>query len=286
MYTADFHHGGQGGRRTANGPVCVYQHQADVGREIVQRHVHAEMFADDRLAPGPVEGAEQRHGQVRDYRVGQPLAEVHTGGQAAERGRPVRGLLRLADQRHGVRQQRAAAEQHERRSVFGGEPERQLAVEVLGDDQVKRGVGIAEQPDHVGRPEHGLRGPGQAVQYGHVRPRAGHAELPPFRERDVVVGHRHRAEHADVRYVRMRRLEIADDVHVVAAVRQRPQIRQEHHVMAVPVVREHAEYAHPGRYLQDGGEQCHREYGGGGGGGDVDHDGVRSAARSNYYCDR
>jgi len=72
----------------------------------------------------------------------------------------------------------------------------------------------------------------------------------------------------------MRRVEIADDMHVVPAVSQRLQVRQEHHVMAVPVVRKHAEYAsrrHAAavRRLQKGGN-AEQQRGNGG----INHDRV------------
>lgn len=104
MHSSDFQYGGYGGRNTVDGPVRVDQYQTGVGRELVQGHVQAEMFFYHPLAPGSVHRPEYGGGHVRIKRVGQSLGQVHALRQAAERGRPVRGVERLADHRHRPRQ--------------------------------------------------------------------------------------------------------------------------------------------------------------------------------------
>lgn len=108
VHTADFHYGGHSGRHPVDGPMRVDQYQTGVGREHVQRHVHAKMFFQRPLAPRPVHVEEQGVGQVCVQRVGHALAEVHAVRQAAEHGWPVRDLRRLAEQRHGPWRHRAA----------------------------------------------------------------------------------------------------------------------------------------------------------------------------------
>jgi len=124
---------------------------------------------------------------------------------------------------------------------------------MLGDNQVERHGPIVEQTPDGRHVEHGLRGLSNLVQTEHVHQHADDAEIPGSAwERDIVVGHGHGARDADVGNVRVRRIEIANYVHIVSAVCQCPQVRQEHHVMAVPVVREHSENTSRGRAVKRG----------------------------------
>jgi len=61
------------------------------------------MFFQRLLTPGTVERPEYDGGAIGDQRVAHALGQIHAPRQAAEHGRPVRGMLRLADQRHGPR---------------------------------------------------------------------------------------------------------------------------------------------------------------------------------------
>ncbi|KAE9545681.1 hypothetical protein AGLY_001224 [Aphis glycines] len=124
---------------------------------------------------------------------------------------------------------------------------------MFGDDQVKRRGSVIEQVPDGRHVEQTFCCLGHVVQTDHYLQRFDDAKVPGIvRHSNVVVGHGHGTGDTDVGNFRVRRCEIADYVHVVSAVCQSPQVRHEHHVMAVPLVREHSEYASRGRAVRSG----------------------------------
>lgn len=79
-----------------------------------------------------------------------------------------------------------------------------------------------------------------------------------LRERHVFVKRSRCAPNIDIRNARMRRRKVADDMHIVTAICQSAQVRQESHVMTVPLVRKHAQYA--GRGYAANGQNGKQRY--------------------------